>query len=164
MPVGLISPKYQAAISIRNRASDRPMRTVRARAILRESSSDRLPRERWNRALPRLATIASRTRTTRTLIGSMGHHFILRRPMPAPFSAADRRFRPTWTMTLLTVVLLAAFVSLGRWQWQRGVDKEQLWEQFEHAPAPAFTSHPPDFDHIERFRRVAFPAHFEPAH
>jgi cytochrome oxidase assembly protein ShyY1 len=84
--------------------------------------------------------------------------------MPVPFSAADRRFRPTWIMTLLTVVLLAAFVSLGRWQWHRGVDKQRLWEQFDHAPAPAFTSHPPNFDDIERFRRVAFPARFEPAH
>jgi cytochrome oxidase assembly protein ShyY1 len=67
-------------------------------------------------------------------------------------------------MTLLTVLLLAAFVSLGRWQWQRGVGKQQLWEQFENSPAPAFTTHPPDFDTSERFSRVAFPARYEPAH
>jgi surfeit locus 1 family protein len=67
-------------------------------------------------------------------------------------------------MTLLTVLLLAAFVSLGRWQWQRGVGKQQLWEQFEHSPAPAFTTHPPNFDTSERFSRVAFPARYEPAH
>jgi cytochrome oxidase assembly protein ShyY1 len=67
-------------------------------------------------------------------------------------------------MTLLTVVLLAVFVSLGRWQWQRGADKQQLWEQFEHAPAPAFSSHPPDFDAADRFSRVAFAARFEPEH
>lgn len=84
--------------------------------------------------------------------------------MPLPFSAANRRFRPTWTMTLLTVVLLAAFVSLGRWQWHRGVDKQQLWEQFEHAPAPALTSQPPNFDSGDRFSRVAFHARYEPAH
>jgi surfeit locus 1 family protein len=67
-------------------------------------------------------------------------------------------------MTLLTVLLLAAFVSLGRWQWQRGVGKQQLWEQFENSPAPAFTTHPPNFDTSERFSRVAFPARYEPAH
>jgi len=67
-------------------------------------------------------------------------------------------------MTLLTVVLLAAFVSLGRWQWQRGADKQQLWEQFDHAPAPALTSQPPNFDTSERFSRVAFPARYEPEH
>jgi surfeit locus 1 family protein len=67
-------------------------------------------------------------------------------------------------MTLITVLLLAAFVSLGRWQWQRGADKEASWEQFERAPAPALTSHPPDFDTIARFSRVAFPARYEPAH
>jgi cytochrome oxidase assembly protein ShyY1 len=67
-------------------------------------------------------------------------------------------------MTLLTVLLLAAFVSLGRWQWHRGVDKQQLWEQFEHAPEPAFTSHPPNFDTSDRYIRVAFPARYEPEH
>jgi surfeit locus 1 family protein len=84
--------------------------------------------------------------------------------MPFPFSTANRRFRPSWPMTLITVLLLAAFVSLGRWQWQRGADKQELWERFEQAPAPAITSDPPDFDAIERFSRVAFPARYEPAH
>jgi surfeit locus 1 family protein len=67
-------------------------------------------------------------------------------------------------MTLLTVLLLVVFVSLGRWQWQRGADKQRLWEQFDHAPAPAVTSHPPDFDSIGRFSRVAFPARYDSAH
>jgi surfeit locus 1 family protein len=84
--------------------------------------------------------------------------------MPSLFSTTGRKFRPSWPMTLLTVLLLAAFVNLGRWQWHRGVDKQELWEQFEHAPAPAFTSHPPNFDTSERFSRVAFAARFEPAH
>ena len=67
-------------------------------------------------------------------------------------------------MTLFTLLLLAAFVGLGRWQWQRGADKQQLWEQFKLAPAPALTSRPPDFDSAQRFSRVAFPARYEGAH
>ena len=67
-------------------------------------------------------------------------------------------------MTLATLLLLAAFVGLGRWQWSRGADKQQLWEQFEQAPVPAVTELPPDFDRLQRFSRVAFPASYEPAH
>jgi len=34
--------------------------------------------------------------------------------MPTLFSASGRRFAPSWPMTLLTLLLLAAFVGLGR--------------------------------------------------
>ena len=34
-------------------------------------------------------------------------------------------------MTALTVLLLAAFVSLGRWQWGRAAHKEALAREFE---------------------------------
>jgi cytochrome oxidase assembly protein ShyY1 len=66
-------------------------------------------------------------------------------------------------MTLVTLLLLAVFVSLGRWQWQRGVDKQQAWDQFEHAPAAEFSSHPA-FDQAPRFSRVSFSARYEPEH
>jgi len=84
--------------------------------------------------------------------------------MPTLFSAYGRRFAPSWLMTLLTAALLVAFVSLGRWQWQRGEEKQVLWQQFESAPVPALTTHPVNFDEMQRFGRVAFPARFEPAH
>lgn len=37
---------------------------------------------------------------------------------------------PSWTMTALTVLLLTAFVSLGRWQWGRAAHKEALAQEF----------------------------------
>jgi surfeit locus 1 family protein len=67
-------------------------------------------------------------------------------------------------MTLLTLVLLLAFIGLGRWQWQRGVARQLLWDQFAQAPAPAFTAHPPNFDSLQRFERVSFAARYEPTH
>ena len=62
-PWGVISPMYQAMMSSANSASDREIRIVNARAILRESSS-LLPRERWRSAEPRLTTIAMSKPTT----------------------------------------------------------------------------------------------------
>lgn len=81
--------------------------------------------------------------------------------MPIRFSAGGREFAPTWPMTLLTVVLLVAFISLGHWQWQRGQEKQPAWDQFEQAAAPA-QGPPSNFDEAQRFTRVAFTARFEP--
>jgi surfeit locus 1 family protein len=55
--------------------------------------------------------------------------------MPAWFSAFGRVFSPSWPMTLVTIVLLAGFISLGRWQWHRGEAKQQVWAEFERADA-----------------------------
>jgi len=45
--------------------------------------------------------------------------------------AVGRRvFAPSWTMTALTVLLLAVFISLGRWQWSRAEQKEALARGF----------------------------------
>ena len=61
--------------------------------------------------------------------------------MPARFSAFGRVFSPSWPMTLATVVLLGIFVSLGRWQWQRGEAKQAVWHEFErNAPAESIGS------------------------
>jgi surfeit locus 1 family protein len=83
--------------------------------------------------------------------------------MPARFSAFGRVFSPSWPMTLATLVLLGVFMSLGRWQWQRGEAKELLWSQFETAPAPEFREHAPDLDALPRFARVAFPVRYDGA-
>ena len=44
-------------------------------------------------------------------------------------------FAPSWTMTLLTALLLAAFVMLGRWQWSRAEAKEILARDFSAGTA-----------------------------
>lgn len=41
-----------------------------------------------------------------------------------------RVFAPSWLMTSLTVLLLGLFLSLGRWQWERGDYKETLLQAY----------------------------------
>jgi surfeit locus 1 family protein len=81
--------------------------------------------------------------------------------MPIRFSALGRVFAPSWPMTLLTLVLLTLFVSLGRWQWQRGEAKQATWAAFE-LPAPAVSINGTDVDTIGRFTHVALEGRFEP--
>src|SRR5512147_795373 len=100
----------------------------------------------------------------RILITSMGVHFILPAPMPTRFSAFGRVFAPSWPMTLITLVLLTIFVSLGRWQWHRGEAKQVLWDSYESSNATPSLNAPVDFDNAERFKRVAFDGRFEPEH
>src|SRR4051812_29572835 len=145
-------------------ASDRPTRMVSMRAILRESSSVRRLRDKWNSALPRLPTMAISTITTRILMGSMGRHFILRAPMANRFSAYGRVFAPSWPMTLLTVALLFAFVALGRWQWHRGIGKQAVWAEYER-PAAADLPVRHSIERVEgSFVPVALEGHYEPEH
>jgi len=82
--------------------------------------------------------------------------------MPIRFSVRGREFAPSWPMTLLTVFLLMVFVSLGRWQWQRGEQKQALWNAFEadsSAPAVDAVS---SIDEVQRYRMVALSGSFEP--
>ena len=82
--------------------------------------------------------------------------------MPARFSAFGREFSPSWLMTLATLVLLGVFVSLGRWQWQRGEDKQAVWAEFQRdAQAVSISG---GIDELPRFSRVELRGHFDPAH
>ena len=64
-------------------------------------------------------------------------------------------------MTLATLVLLAAFVSLGRWQWHRGEAKQAVWAEFarETAPQALGSSNP---DEMPRFAHVTLRGHYLP--
>src|SRR5687767_11279829 len=98
----------------------------------------------------------------RILITSMGGHFILPAPMPARFSAFGRTFSQSWPMTLATLVLLGVFVSLGRWQWQRGAGKQSVWAEFQRdAPATASDGR---IDDLPRFSRVQIRGRFDSRH
>ena len=83
--------------------------------------------------------------------------------MPARFSAFGREFSPSWPMTLATLVLLAVFVSLGRWQWHRGESKQALWDEFAQAPTRAMTDSP-DVDSLARYSLISFPAYYDSEH
>ena len=64
-------------------------------------------------------------------------------------------------MTLLTVLLLALFVRLGHWQWDKGEAKQDVWAEYErNAPAEALDNR--TFDSIGRFARIALTGEFDP--
>ena len=64
-------------------------------------------------------------------------------------------------MTLLTLILLVLFVSLGRWQWHRGEAKQVLWDSYERNDVTPALDARVDFDSAERFTSVALTGHFE---
>lgn len=82
--------------------------------------------------------------------------------MPTLFSTANRSFRPSWFMTLLTVLLLAAFVQLGAWQWHRGEARQAVWAEYQQNTTPIAVTG--QVDQVGRFARVSLEGHFEPAH
>jgi cytochrome oxidase assembly protein ShyY1 len=68
-------------------------------------------------------------------------------------------------MTLATLALLALFVGLGRWQWDRGEARAAQWREFEEAPPPVLIENSPrEFDRLPRFSWVAFYCRFDGAH
>src|SRR4051812_5465751 len=156
-----MSPAAQAAINRMNSTSERPTRTDRARTIFLESP---VPLARWNSALPRLKTMANSTTRTRILIGSMGRHSILPAPMPIRISALGRVFAPSWPMTFATVLLLALFVSLGRWQWHRGVAKQQVWAEYDRGMTQPPVDAPPRLEAAPRFAAIRMRGHFDGQH
>ena len=84
--------------------------------------------------------------------------------MPIRFSAFGRVFAPSWATTLATLLLLALFVSLGRWQWHRGEAKQVLWDHFESTmsadPAPV----PMHLDAAPRYLVVRMTGLFDVKH
>jgi surfeit locus 1 family protein len=83
--------------------------------------------------------------------------------MPIRFSAFGRVFAPTWPITLLTLVLMTAFVGLGRWQWHRGEAKQAVWAEYARN-ADAETLSTRAFDAVDRFAHLSVTGHFEPWH
>jgi len=84
--------------------------------------------------------------------------------MPIRFSALGREFAPSWAMTLATVLLLALFVSLGRWQWHRGVAKQQAWSDYEREMRLPPVDAPPRLDAAPRYQAIRLRGHFDGQH
>lgn len=75
--------------------------------------------------------------------------------MDATEKKSARTFAPGPLMTLATVALLALFLSLGRWQWNRGVDRQAEWDAFARGGGAAVPVSGPGLAPLERFTRVA---------
>lgn len=50
--------------------------------------------------------------------------------VPLKIAVGRRVFSPSWLMTVITLLLLILFISLGRWQWGRAEFKQRLGEEF----------------------------------
>jgi len=66
-------------------------------------------------------------------------------------------------MTLVTLLLLFAFVRLGFWQWHRGEEKQSTWTEYERNGAAQDLS-ARDIDTVARFAHARLRGDFEPAH
>ena len=82
-----------------------------------------------------------------------------------PRLAPDRRaFAPSWLATLLALAAIVAFISLGRWQWERGEARTAQWEEFEKGASPPRELGSLGLDEMERFQRVAVVGEFDGRH
>ncbi len=75
--------------------------------------------------------------------------------MDAPGKKPPRNFAPGPLLTLATVSLLALFLLLGRWQWQRGAERQVQWDAFARGGGPAVPLTGSGLARLERFARVA---------
>jgi surfeit locus 1 family protein len=74
-----------------------------------------------------------------------------------------RRLAASWPLTLLAAAAIVAFVALGRWQWQRGVEREVQWDAFA-AGGVALPAGSRDLAVLPRFERVELTGRYDPAH
>jgi surfeit locus 1 family protein len=84
--------------------------------------------------------------------------------MPIRFSVFGRVFAPSWAMTLATLLLLALFISLGRWQWHRGEAKQQAWADYEREMHEPPVDAPARFDAAPRYQAIRMRGHFDGDH
>ncbi|HTU65897.1 MAG TPA: SURF1 family protein [Steroidobacteraceae bacterium] len=67
-------------------------------------------------------------------------------------------------MTLVTVLLLASFVSLGRWQWHRGEAKQLAWAEFDRATTQPPVDAPAHLDTAPRYQMIRLRGRFDGQH
>lgn len=67
-------------------------------------------------------------------------------------------------MTALSALALVAFIGLGRWQWQRGVAKETVWQGFSASAGPALPLGVRTLESLPRFARIALTGRYDAAH
>jgi surfeit locus 1 family protein len=64
------------------------------------------------------------------------------------------RFAPSWIFTLLTLLALPLFVSLGFWQWHRGEYRSELWQRFSRSDAAAIAANADSLQRLPQFTHV----------
>jgi len=72
-----------------------------------------------------------------------------------------RVFAPSWMMTLLTAAACIVFVGLGRWQWNRGEQRELQILAFSRGTDVALPLGSRSLSEVPRFQRVTVSGQFE---
>jgi len=67
-------------------------------------------------------------------------------------------------LTLALVVLCAAFIGLGRWQWQKGNVREAEWERFARGTDQLKVLDAQGLIDVPRFQRVSLNGRFDAVH
>jgi cytochrome oxidase assembly protein ShyY1 len=65
-------------------------------------------------------------------------------------------------MTALAVALCIAFVGLGRWQWQRGEARQEVWDAFARGADEVRPLGAAKLDDVPRFARIRLTGRFHP--
>ncbi|MFZ9708176.1 MAG: SURF1 family protein [Steroidobacteraceae bacterium] len=81
--------------------------------------------------------------------------------MPPRIPVGRRVFAPAWGWTILTLLLLVAFIGLGRWQWSRAEFKQALLEEFAAGTAAVQTLGSVGTDQLARYARVEVSGHWD---
>lgn len=74
----------------------------------------------------------------------------------------SRVFAPSWLMTIVTLVLLATFLSLGRWQWHRAAEKQALWDSFARGTDALMALGSRRTTELDRYAHVSVLGRYEP--
>jgi surfeit locus 1 family protein len=70
-------------------------------------------------------------------------------------------FAPSWSMTALTLALCVVFIGLGRWQWERGEQREAQWDEFQQGAQRAVPLVSRGTEELPRFQRVEVSGRFD---
>ena len=79
-----------------------------------------------------------------------------------PISIGSRRFAPHPLMTVLTIIVIAGLVSLGRWQLRRADEKRALFEEFAAGTGSTLMIDV-STARLPRYQHVAFSGHYDAA-
>jgi len=78
-------------------------------------------------------------------------------------SIGSRRFAPKAWASVLTALLVAAFVSLGWWQVGRAHEKRAMMDSFERGAATSVVLDGAVIDELPRYQHVSAAGQYEPA-
>src|SRR4030088_2095841 len=82
-------------------------------------------------------------------------------PPPMRILFGHRVLAPSWRMTLVTLALCAAFLALGRWQWDRGNARERAYAEFARGTERGGPLGSRGLDEVPRFQRVRVTGQFD---